>query len=121
MKLSVIIPAFNEEETILNIPGLYEPSPTPISGLIISHTHQDHYGALFARRMLSPVDVLHAITERISRLNPTLNAFAVLNSRAYDAAGESASRFSCGTCLGRYALSSRHSFRPEQPFRSRSS
>ena len=55
---------------------------------------------LFARRRLSPVDVLHAVTERISRLNPTLNAFAVLNSRAYDAAGESASRWRAGRPIG---------------------
>ena len=37
------------EAAILNIPGLYEKATPPISGLIISHTHQDHYGALLAR------------------------------------------------------------------------
>lgn len=37
------------EETILNIPGLYESSPMPISGLLISHTHPDHYGGLLPK------------------------------------------------------------------------
>ncbi|MDD5209854.1 MAG: MBL fold metallo-hydrolase [Elusimicrobiales bacterium] len=37
------------EETVLNIPGLYEKSADPILGIIISHTHQTHYGALLAR------------------------------------------------------------------------
>src|SRR5665213_582869 len=35
--------------------------------------------ALYACRALSPIDVLQAVTERIARLNPTYNAFAVLN------------------------------------------
>ena len=49
--------------------------------------------ALYARRALSPVEVLQAVTERIARLNPTYNAFAVLNPRALDAAGDSAARW----------------------------
>ena len=40
--------------------------------------------ALYTRRMLSPVDVLQAVTERIAQLNPMLNAFAVLNPRAIE-------------------------------------
>ena len=41
--------------------------------------------SLYATRALSPVEVLQAVTERISRLNPGLNAFAVLNPRALEA------------------------------------
>jgi aspartyl-tRNA(Asn)/glutamyl-tRNA(Gln) amidotransferase subunit A len=56
--------------------------------------------ALYARRMLSPVEVLQSVTERIARLNPTLNAFAVLNARAVEAAGESEMRWRVGRPLG---------------------
>lgn len=55
---------------------------------------------LYARRALSPVEVLQAVTERIARLNPKLNAFAVLNPRALDAAGESEARWAAGRPLG---------------------
>jgi aspartyl-tRNA(Asn)/glutamyl-tRNA(Gln) amidotransferase subunit A len=55
---------------------------------------------LFARRALSPVEVLQAITERVARLNPGLNAFAVMNPRALDAAGASAGRWRAGRPLG---------------------
>jgi aspartyl-tRNA(Asn)/glutamyl-tRNA(Gln) amidotransferase subunit A len=56
--------------------------------------------ALYARCALSPVEVLQAVTERIARLNPQLNAFAVLNPRALDAAGESAARWAAGRPQG---------------------
>lgn len=56
--------------------------------------------ALYARRALSPVDVLQAVTERVARLNPQLNAFAVLNPRALDAAAESERRWRAGRPLG---------------------
>ena len=56
--------------------------------------------ALYARRDLSPVEVLQAVTERIARLNPALNAFAVLNPRALEAAGESAARWAVGRPIG---------------------
>lgn len=56
--------------------------------------------ALFASRRLSPVEVLQAITERVARLNPLLNAFAVLNPRALDAAAESESRWRAGRPVG---------------------
>lgn len=56
--------------------------------------------ALYARRALSPVEVLQAVTERIARLNPALNAFAVLNPRALEAAGESAARWAVGRPIG---------------------
>ena len=56
--------------------------------------------ALYARRLLSPVEVLQAVTERIAQFNPTLNAFAVLNPRALEAAGESEMRWRIGRPLG---------------------
>ena len=54
----------------------------------------------YACRALSPVEVLQAVTERIARLNPTYNAFAVLNPRALEAAGDSAARWAAGRQLG---------------------
>jgi aspartyl-tRNA(Asn)/glutamyl-tRNA(Gln) amidotransferase subunit A len=56
--------------------------------------------AAFARRQLTPVDVLQAITERIARLNPSLNAFAVMNPRALEEAGDSTSRWRSGRPIG---------------------
>jgi aspartyl-tRNA(Asn)/glutamyl-tRNA(Gln) amidotransferase subunit A len=56
--------------------------------------------AAFARRQLTPVDVLQAITGRVARLNPSLNAFAVMNPGALQAAGESASRWRSGRPIG---------------------
>jgi aspartyl-tRNA(Asn)/glutamyl-tRNA(Gln) amidotransferase subunit A len=56
--------------------------------------------ALYARRSLSPVEVLQAVTARVTRLNPGLNAFAVMNPRALEAAGESESRWRAGRPLG---------------------
>lgn len=38
--------------------------------------------ALYARRALSPVEALKAVSERIARFNPWVNAFAALNPRA---------------------------------------
>ena len=38
--------------------------------------------ANYARRALSPVEVLQATTERVARFNPQLNAFAVMNPGA---------------------------------------
>jgi aspartyl-tRNA(Asn)/glutamyl-tRNA(Gln) amidotransferase subunit A len=57
-------------------------------------------GRLYARGTLSPVEALQATLERIARLNPRLNAFAVLNPRALDAAGESEQRWRAGRPLG---------------------
>jgi aspartyl-tRNA(Asn)/glutamyl-tRNA(Gln) amidotransferase subunit A len=54
----------------------------------------------FARRQLTPVDVLHAITERVARLNPGLNAFAVMNPAALQQATESAARWRAGRPIG---------------------
>ena len=54
----------------------------------------------YARRSLSPVEVLQAVTERVARLNPSINAFAVMNPAALAAAGESASRWRAGRPIG---------------------
>ncbi len=56
--------------------------------------------AHYRRGTLSPVEALQAVTERVARLNPRLNAFAVLNPRALDAAGESAARWRAGRPMG---------------------
>ncbi len=64
--------------------------------LMSAETLLHHY----RRGTLSPVEALQAITERIARFNPRLNAFAVLSPRALDAAGESASRWRAGRPLG---------------------
>ena len=56
--------------------------------------------AAFARRQLTPIDVLQAITERVARLNPGLNAFAVMNPGALQAAAESTSRWRSGRPIG---------------------
>jgi aspartyl-tRNA(Asn)/glutamyl-tRNA(Gln) amidotransferase subunit A len=54
----------------------------------------------FTRRQLTPVDVLQAITQRVARLNPGLNAFAVMNPGALQAAGDSTTRWRIGRPLG---------------------
>ena len=56
--------------------------------------------AHYARRTLSPVEALQAVTARIARLNPSFNAFAVMNPRALVAAGESSARWAAGRPLG---------------------
>ena len=56
--------------------------------------------AHFGRRALSPVEALKAVTERIARLNPEINAFAVLNPRSLEAAGESEARWQAGRPRG---------------------
>lgn len=56
--------------------------------------------ARYARQELSPIDVLQAVTERIARFNPGFNAFAVLNPRAIEMAGESAARWRAGRPIG---------------------
>ena len=54
----------------------------------------------YARGTLTPVDVLQAVTERVARLNPGINAFAVMNPQALQAAGESATRWRAGRPTG---------------------
>jgi aspartyl-tRNA(Asn)/glutamyl-tRNA(Gln) amidotransferase subunit A len=56
--------------------------------------------ALYARRALSPVETLQAVTERVARHNPKLNAFAVMVPQSLAAAGESAARWRAGRPLG---------------------
>ncbi|MCX7931743.1 MAG: amidase family protein [Rhodovarius sp.] len=55
---------------------------------------------LYRRRALSPVEALQAVLERIARHNPSINAFAVMNPRALQAAGESEARWMAGRPLG---------------------
>jgi aspartyl-tRNA(Asn)/glutamyl-tRNA(Gln) amidotransferase subunit A len=55
---------------------------------------------LFRTGAATPVDALQAVTERIARLNPAYNAFAVLNPRALAAAGDSAQRWRAGRPIG---------------------
>ena len=54
----------------------------------------------YARRDLSPVEVLQAVTERTARHNPRINAFAVLDPRAVQQARESERRWMAGRPLG---------------------
>ena len=54
----------------------------------------------YARRALSPVEVLQAVTERVARFNPSLNAFAVMNPQALITAGQSEARWAAGRPMG---------------------
>ena len=56
--------------------------------------------AHYANGRLSPVEALQAVIERVARHNPAVNAFAVMNPRALQAAGESAGRWRAGRPLG---------------------
>ncbi len=56
--------------------------------------------AQYARGSLTPVDALQSVTQRVARLNPRLNAFAVMNPQAQAAAGESAARWRAGRPAG---------------------
>jgi aspartyl-tRNA(Asn)/glutamyl-tRNA(Gln) amidotransferase subunit A len=56
---------------------------------------------LYARRALSPVEALKAVTERVARYNPWVNAFAAMNPRAIREAGESEARWMAGRPIGR--------------------
>ena len=57
------------KKAILNIDGLYSDSKTPLNGIIISHTHGDHYGMLFEKTINPKVPVyMSAIMEDIIRL-----------------------------------------------------
>ncbi len=55
---------------------------------------------LYARRALSPVEALKAVLERVARYNPWVNAFATMNPRALQQAGESEARWAAGRPLG---------------------
>ena len=56
--------------------------------------------AHFADGSMSPVEALQAVTERVARHNPRINAFAVMNPRALEAAGQSEARWRAGRPLG---------------------
>lgn len=56
--------------------------------------------AHYASGRLSPVEALQAVIERVARHNPAVNAFAVMNPGALQAAGESAQRWRAGRPLG---------------------
>ncbi len=64
--------------------------------LMSAETLLSHY----ARGALSPVEALQAVLQRVARINPRLNAFAVLNPRALAAAGESEARWRAGRPMG---------------------
>lgn len=56
--------------------------------------------AAYAARELNPLEALQAVTERIARRNPDINAFAVMNPQALQAARESAARWHKGAPQG---------------------
>ncbi|MBB5373004.1 amidase family protein [Acidocella aromatica] len=56
--------------------------------------------AAYAAKKLNPLEALQAVTERIARRNPEINAFAVMNPRALNAARASALRWAEGKPLG---------------------
>ncbi len=56
--------------------------------------------ARYAQGTLSPVEALQAVIERVARFNPGINAFAVMNPRALQDAGDSAQRWRAGRPIG---------------------
>ncbi len=54
----------------------------------------------FRSRTFTPIDALQATTERIARLNPGINAFALLDPAALAAAGDSTRRWTSGEPMG---------------------
>jgi aspartyl-tRNA(Asn)/glutamyl-tRNA(Gln) amidotransferase subunit A len=56
--------------------------------------------AAYAAQTLTPLQALQAVTERIARRNPDINAFAVMNPGALAAARESTARWAAGTPSG---------------------
>ena len=72
------------------MPDLTDPALMPAE-LLLAH---------YRRGTLSPVEALQAVIERIARFNPRLNAFAVMNPQALEAAGQSAARWRAGRPLG---------------------
>jgi aspartyl-tRNA(Asn)/glutamyl-tRNA(Gln) amidotransferase subunit A len=56
--------------------------------------------AHYAAKTLSPLEALQAVMERIARQNPEINAFAVMNPGAAQAARESTARWAAGTPRG---------------------
>ncbi|MDR3505978.1 MAG: amidase family protein [Acidocella sp.] len=56
--------------------------------------------AAYAAKRLNPLEALQAVTERIARRNPEINAFAVMNPQALNAARASALRWAEGNPRG---------------------
>lgn len=56
--------------------------------------------AAYAARALTPLQALQAVTERIARRNPQINAFVVMNPQALQAAQQSTARWASGTPEG---------------------
>ncbi len=56
--------------------------------------------AHFAAKTLTPLQALQAVTERIAQRNDEINAFAVMNPAALQAARESTARWAAGTPQG---------------------
>lgn len=56
--------------------------------------------AQYGAKTLSPLEALQAVTERIVRDNPSINAFAVMNPQALQAARASTARWATGTPQG---------------------
>jgi aspartyl-tRNA(Asn)/glutamyl-tRNA(Gln) amidotransferase subunit A len=54
----------------------------------------------FAAETLTPLAALQAVTERIARQNPEINAFVVMNPQALEAARASTARWQAGAPLG---------------------
>jgi aspartyl-tRNA(Asn)/glutamyl-tRNA(Gln) amidotransferase subunit A len=69
---------------------------TPNAALLDAEELLQHYAA----KTLTPLEALQAILERIARQNPEINAFAVLNPGALQAARDSTARWQAGTPMG---------------------
>lgn len=54
----------------------------------------------FAAKSLTPLEALQAVTERIARQNPEINAFVVMNPQALEAARMSTARWQAGAPQG---------------------
>jgi aspartyl-tRNA(Asn)/glutamyl-tRNA(Gln) amidotransferase subunit A len=56
--------------------------------------------SLYAAKSLTPLEALQAVTERIARQNPEINAFVVMNPQALEAARASTERWQRGSPKG---------------------
>jgi aspartyl-tRNA(Asn)/glutamyl-tRNA(Gln) amidotransferase subunit A len=73
------------------------PRPRPFQAAMMSAEELlSHYAA----KTLSPLEALHEITQRIVTENPGINAFAVMNPQALQAARASTARWAAGASQG---------------------